>query len=362
MKHDKLYYVFLSALFMVIAILFRHDLGGPAAIVIAFVLMLRRIMKAQKSWVPLISYIVSGILAVLPVLIYFYLNSAIEIMIKDLILYPLNVFINYQGFPYPRLSTNNLPFYVFPGTLLFGVLTFFVFIKHKADSMTSFGVLLVSCIGIVFFNQVRVRSDVIHLLPLALTGILLAPVLLYKVPRELSLNKLQNRILWSLFIIVFGITLYKPFSYKYPYIPKKYFIETVSPDINRARHIKIEPNLKKTVAYVKNNTLKNQYIYVGATNHDKVIFNFPIVYFLAERNSATKYHELNPNLTKDIQEEIVSELKDRTVPLIVLTPGWRYEPNMSSVDSKIDLLDNYISANYELHKVFGGYEIWMKRN
>ena len=361
-EQDKIHYVILSALFIVLAILFRHDLGGPAAVVIALVLMLRRITGVEISWIPLISYIATGIIAGLSVLIYFYLNSAIKIMVDDLILYPINVFIKYQDFPYPLLSKNTLPFYVFPWITIFGVLTFLIFIKRKIDNTTAYGILLISCIGIVFFNQVRMRSDLIHLLPVALTGILLAPILLSTLPKGLSLSIWQNRIVWALFIIVFGITLYKPLSMKVPYLRISYVVKAVNPDIKRAKYLEIDPDLKKTVTYVKDNTSKNEYIYVGAKNHDKVIFNHPIVYFLAERNPATKYHELNPNLTKTIQEEIVNELKEKSVRLVVLTPGWRYEPNLSSIDLKIDLLDDYISTNFELKETYGIFEIWTKKS
>jgi len=362
MKQNKLYYVILSALSIVFAILFRHDLGGPVAIVIALVLMLKRIMRVEISWIPLISYIATGIIAGLPVLIYFYLNSAIEIMINDLILYPLNVFTKYQAFPYPFLSKNTLPFYVFPWVLLFGVLTFLIFVKRKVDNTAAYGILLISCIGIVFFNQVRIRSDLIHLLPVALTGILLAPILLYTFSKELSLSIWQNRVIWALFIVVFGITLYKPVIMKYPSLRRSYVVKAVNPDIKRAKYLEIYPDLKKTVTYVKDNTSKNEYIYVGAKNHDKVIFNHPIVYFLAERDPATRYHELNPNLTRTIQEEIVSELKEKFVRVVVLTPGWRYEPNLSSIDLKIDVLDNYIANNFELKETYGIFEIWMKKS
>lgn len=362
MKQDKLYYVVLSAISIVGAALFRHDQGGPAAVVIAFVLMLRKITGVQKSWKPLISYIASGVMAALPVLIYFFLNSALKYMLNDLILYPLTVFTEYQDFPYPLLSMNTLPFFVFPLVLLIGVVTFFVFIKQKIDDTTAFGILLISCIGIVFLNQVRVRSDLIHLLPSALTGILLAPVLLYTLSKGLSQSKWRNMLIWALFIIVFGITLYKPYSMKIPYIPMRYTLETVNPDIERAKYLKIDPDLKNVVTYIKNNTSKDEYLYVGVKNHDKVIFNHAIIYFLSERNPATKYHELNPNLIKTIQEEIVSELTKKFTRLVVLTPGWRYEPNLSSIDSKINLLDNYISSNFELKKVYGIYEIMIKKS
>jgi hypothetical protein len=140
-------------------------------------------------------------------------------------------------------------------------------------------------------------------------------------------------------------------------------MEVVNPDIERAKYLNIQPDLKNAVTYVKNITLKNEYIYVGVKNHDKVIFNLPIIYFLSERKSATKYHEFNSGLinTFQVQKEIIHELKDKYVRVIVLTPGWRFEPNLSSIDTKIDLLDDYILNNYELIKTYGIYEIWMKK-
>jgi hypothetical protein len=365
-KQNKLYFIIPISLFTVLAALFRHDLGGYVAIVIAFVLILRKITGAQKSWTPLILYIASGILAGLPVIIYFYLNSAIESMFNALILYPLNDFTNNMNLPYPLLSRDTLPFFVFPGILLLGVLAFLIFIKRKADDTAAYGILLISLIGIVFFNQVRIRSDIIHLLPVALTAILLAPILLHTLLRELSLSKWLNRMVWAMFIIVFGITLYKPFIINYPYqspLWRNYVVEVVNPDIERAKYLKINRHLKNAVAYIKNNTSKDEYIYVGVKNHDKLVINFPIVYFLAERNCATKYYGLDPKLTKAMQEEIINELKERSVRLVVLTTSeyWWFEPNLSSIDSGIDLLDNYIATNFELKETYGLFEIWIKK-
>ena len=46
-KQDKKYYIHLCAVSIVLAILFRHDLGGVAAIVITLVLIIRKLMKVQ---------------------------------------------------------------------------------------------------------------------------------------------------------------------------------------------------------------------------------------------------------------------------------------------------------------------------
>jgi len=325
--------------------------------------MVRRIIGVQ-SWTPVISYIASGIIAGLPFLIYFYHNSAIEFMINDLILWPAYVFPKYQSLPYPYLSRWNLPFYMFPLVLVTGAITSLIFIKRNKDNKPAYGILIISIIGIVFFNQVRVRSDMIHLLPVALTGILLSPVLFHTLSRMLSLNKRLYGLLFGFFIIFFGITLSKPINNIILSLPGSYTIETTNPDLERAKYAFISQDIKKVVAYIKRNTSQHDYIYIGVKNHDQFVFNDAIIYFLSERSCATKYHELNPGHTTTfkIQKEMIDELENKPARLVVLATRRRFEPNPSSIDSKIDLLDNYISEHYEHKETYGLYEIWMRKS
>lgn len=363
-KKQKNYYVVLSALSIVFAVLFRHDLGGYAAIVITIVLIIRRIMGVQ-SWTPLSLFIASGTMTVLPVIIYFFMNSAIGYMYNDLFQIPL-AFLKYQGLPYPSFSKWNLPFFMFPFVLVTGAITSIILIKRKSDDTTAYGVLLISFIGIFCLNQVRVRSDIIHLLPVALTGILLAPILLYTLPRELSLGTWLKNVLYVLFILVFSITLSRPIEIinRILSTTNGYIVKKVNPDIERARYTTLHsPDVKKVALYIKKNTSKDDYIYVGVKNHDQFVFNDIIIYFFADRNYASRYHALNPGVqtTLKVQTKMINEFKKNSPRIIVLgTRTWN-EPNPSSIDTRVDLLDNYISTNFELKKTFGVYEIWVKK-
>lgn len=363
MKEQKHYCVILSALSIVCAVLFRHDLGGYAAIVVTIVLIIRKLAGVQ-SWAPLISFIASGIIAGLSVMFYFYINSATEFMLNDLISIPM-AFLKYQILPYPSLSRYTLPFFVFPIVLIIGIATSVIQIKRKKDDTTAYVVLLISLIGIFFFNQVRVRSDIIHLLPVALSGILLAPILLYTLMKRLSLNIWMYRTIFVLFFIVFGVTLSKPVEVidRLLSTTNGYIVKHINSDIERANYLNINADIKDTVVYIKDNTSKNEKIYVGVKNHDQFVFNDVIIYFLAERNCISRYHVLNPGVhtTLQVQREVIDEFKKQSPRLVVLVPRSGSEPNLSNVDTHIDLLDNYINNNYELIKTFGIYEIWMKR-
>jgi len=364
MKEQKNYYVILSALFIVLAILFRHDLGGYAAIAITIVLISRSIARVQ-SWPPLILFIASGVLAGLPVIIYYFMNNALGYLYNDLILLPLSM-AEHQGFPYPSLSRWNLPFYVFPLVLLTGAVSSILFIIRKKNDMTAYAILLLSLIGISLFNQARWRSDMPHLIPVALTGILLAPVLLYTLIKRLSLNAWSSRIVFALFIIFFSITLYRPMALlkRRLSIPNDYIVKNVNPDFERVKHLSVRSDIRDTVAYIKKNTSKDDYIYVGVKNHDKFNFNEPIIYFLSERDSASRYYVLNTgyHTTSKVQEEMVNEFKKRPPIFALLLTRFRSEANLSSIDTKVDILDNYISSNYELKETYGLYEIWMIKN
>jgi len=363
MREKKNFWIVLSALSIVMAVLFRHDLGGYAAIVITIILLFRSIMGVQ-SWKPLILFVTGGIFAGLSVIGYFFINSAAGFMINDLIMIPV-AFLKYQAIPYPALSRWNLPFYIFPLILLAGAVTSIVMIKRKSDDTTAYAIMFISFIGIFCFNQVRVRSDTIHLLPVALTGILLAPVLIHTLSERLSLSTWQNRVVCVLFVIIFGATLSKPVEVikKLLLTTNGYIIENVNPGIGRAYHLKINADLKDAVTYIRNNTSENENIYVGVKNHDQFVFNDVVIYFLADRNSVTRYHTLNPGVhtTAKIQKELISELKNGSSRLVVLVARSRAEPNLSSVDTQVDLLDNYILNKYELTEKFGIYEIWMKK-
>jgi hypothetical protein len=133
--------------------------------------------------------------------------------------------------------------------------------------------------------------------------------------------------------------------------------------ILRAGYSKMSSDLQNVVAYIQNNTSETESLYVGVKNHDQFIINDIAVYFVAGRNYASKYHELVPGLTNTLrkQQEIVKELKDTSVKLIIMTQRYWYEPNDTRFDPGFDVLDDYISTNYDLKEKYGGYEVWMKK-
>ncbi len=363
MKEQKNYYLVLSAVLVVISILFRHDLGGFTAIVITIVLLLRRLVRVE-AWTPLVLFVVSGIVAALPVILYFVIYSDVEAVLNDLILIPMT-YLKHQTLFYPSLSRWNLPYYIFPAIIVIGTIVAIILIIQKKDDTKAYALLLISIVGVFCFDRIRMRPDKAHLLPVALTGILLAPILLDILLKELFITKWQKRVSFAVFVIIFGITLSKPIEVITMILSRSnyYIVNNFSPDFERAKYQYVSGDIKNVVSFINRNTSKDDYIYVGVKNHDKFVFNDILIYFLSERNYASRYHTLNPGVqtTRKVQNEMIAEFKRNRPRLVVLGSRTWNEPNLSGIDTNVDLLDNYISDNFELKKTYGPYEIWMNK-
>jgi len=97
-----------------------------------------------------------------------------------------------------------------------------------------------------------------------------------------------------------------------------------------------------------------------------IFANDIMFYFLSERDSVTKYHELHPGLatTRSIQNEIIRELIKQNVNYIVLwnNPEKVIEPNKSNESSGITDLDDFIHSHYQIMANFGPYAILNKKD
>ena len=117
------------------------------------------------------------------------------------------------------------------------------------------------------------------------------------------------------------------------------------------------------MAHVRSNTSESDAIYSGVVNHDKFVVSGVAVNFLTERPYVTRYHELHPGLTttRPVQEAIIAELEATPPAMVILaTHNWK-EPNLSSVDTGVDVLDRYIRSRYDFDERFGFFEVWVRK-
>lgn len=360
-KDDKLSLTY-SAMLITISSLFRHDLAGFTAITILTALLIRSILRGKKTWVFVGCYVASYLIIGLPIIVFVFINIDLKELVSQLILIPAEIMKKYRWLPYPNISFKNIVYFIFPLVLLAGFMISFLRIcKDKASDNFKYGIFVISLTGILFFNQLRVRSDIYHLLPVALNSIILIPILWW-----LFSDKITIELRWvknSIFIVILSIIFIIPIHEKLRSISKEYFQISKRSGLKRAGYSRIPDNLEKVVSYIQNNTTKNETIYVGVKNHDQFIVNYPAIYYLSARNYPTRFHQFDPGVSNTLsaQKHIVNELEISSTRKLILTQSYWYEPNDTRIDMKIDILDGYIKKYYEFEAEFGIFEVWNKK-
>jgi hypothetical protein len=101
-------------------------------------------------------------------------------------------------------------------------------------------------------------------------------------------------------------------------------------------------------------------VFVGSTRASRAYYGDASFYFLSDRLPGTRYDEIHPGLTEGaaVQQQIIDDLEHNAVKVVVVADlPESDEPNLSSVDSGVALLDDYLRVNF--HTVFqeGRYEV-----
>ncbi|MEN6553268.1 MAG: hypothetical protein ABFC34_10355 [Methanobacterium sp.] len=141
--------------------------------------------------------------------------------------------------------------------------------------------------------------------------------------------------------------------------------DNVKLDVERGEGIivgKNQEDLIKTVNYIQNNVPTEGKIFVGNVRHDRINANAEIIYFLANRQSATKYSDTHPGVvtTQPVQNEIINELEKNNVKYIVLYSGYENAKvyGKSNESSGVNDLDIFIKNHYHVVKIYGNYTIF----
>jgi hypothetical protein len=125
--------------------------------------------------------------------------------------------------------------------------------------------------------------------------------------------------------------------------------------IDRAGSIRIAPDQAAAIRYVRGES-----VYVGTTTHSRVSFNDALFAFLAGAPQPTRYDMWIPGQTNTapVQTEIVAALERNAVRYAVLfdAPPF-HEPNASSVDTGVKILDDYLNSHYRPARTFGRYRV-----
>ncbi|MCK9603514.1 MAG: hypothetical protein M0R66_04065, partial [Candidatus Omnitrophica bacterium] len=235
--------------------------------------------------------------------------------------------------------------------------------RDKIDDTRAWMRLFLLFVGLGLFNYTNIRTHLGSLLPTMIPAIILFICLLDDFLSRFT--KIRVIALTVFFMVSFILIFYSagPAFKRAEYLSADKIKSKL--DIARAEGFYDDSELAQSQAsairYIQANTGKSDKIFVGNLRHDRVVNSDVMFYFLAERNSATKYYELHPGLTntEKIQKEITGELTKSGVRYIILWSGSEdiSEPNESNKSSGITELDDYIRKNYKTDKIFGAYLI-----
>lgn len=295
-------------------------------------------------------------------------------LFDQLLGFQMNIYKDYRHLNYPlpftfigtfnQILQSNWLGFVFYFPIITFVLSIGSLVRINPKEYKTKWLLLFSLtlFGMFLFILAGNRADAEHLLPSLIISL---PILLVVI----SLYFYKNRKLILIFLL--SIIMIFPFLKKMKSMDEAYLTpHSVYIENYRTSGISLQypwgSDLEKSIEFVKENTKKDEKIFVSSGRHDMILHNDVAFYFLSDRKPATKYHELHPGIvtTEPIQNTIISELKRNNVKLIVkfIAINNFNEPNKSCISSGVYLLDNYINQNYSLVKKYGHFEIMKKKS
>ena len=123
---------------------------------------------------------------------------------------------------------------------------------------------------------------------------------------------------------------------------------------------------EKLVRYIQEKTAEEERIFVGNIRHDLIFTNDVMLYYLSERQSATKYHELESAImaNRAIQEAIISDIQKYRVRYVVLWKDDFPQPRPGGLSGKsngVFVLDNFIRKEFTPVTDYPSYTV-LKRN
>lgn len=224
-------------------------------------------------------------------------------------------------------------------------------------------------LGVLLFAQALNRYDSIHILPSSVIAFLLIAPLAQRFIESIrrgTLGSIRRSALRYALLTTLGMV-----ALLYFFLPAWMIFRSISgfspfgchSQVERAGCIYLNSDQEQAIQYIRARTADGEAIFVGNQRHDAILVNDIGFYFLADRPSATTYHELHPGVatTRPVQETILREIQAKHVTWIVLVGAPESnEANASASSSGVHALDAFIRSSYVPVAAYGDYEIWRR--
>lgn len=292
-------------------------------------------------------------------------------MFEQVFYFPTAILHSVRWMPYPSLIPGDFPpsndwlrFYAPLLTLAItlGVLIYIPVKKRAALTTPYFAIISLAIFGGLLFNQALSRYDIIHVTPASIIVLIVAAALIAHWVQ--AGNMTWGR--YPLYLLCLGlVALY--FTPSLRDILNN--MDTYAPwgcysHLEKVGCIALPQDQELAVQYIQTVTQPTDAIFVGNQKHDRIFVSDIGFYYLADRLSGSRYHELYPGVatTLPVQTEIVEELASKSIQWVVLVKIWdSNEPNGSALSSGVKYLDEYLRTQYVSQAEFGNYKILKKR-
>jgi hypothetical protein len=278
-----------------------------------------------------------------------------------------------RDLPYPELDwlPNNLPFYA--PFLIYLLSSVIAVIKLRSarqqpslDHSQAWGIIMVVSFGVFGFNQARVRSDEIHTVQFFLPALVLLPVLWRGATQP---RRWLSYVTASVGVVIAVMSIINPIDLYLQQLEMRAntnIARTLENTLPIARGVMVSPDHNFAVRRLQTLTQPGDKVYVGLSRHDRIFANDVMFYFLMERHSPTRHHELHPGLTntEPVQREMIADIERNNVKYVVLTDMFEgaEEPNDSALSTGVTLLDDYLKTHYQIMNTIGAYRIYVRRD
>ncbi len=295
------------------------------------------------------------------------LQSGWKDLYEQVFYFPIALLHNVRWLSYPPLIPRDwipdmdwlrfyFPLFTFAVTLVYLAISG---IKKRATlDLGYFAVISLLIFGGLLFNQALSRYDMIHVTPASVLTFLLAATLgtrIIPTPKLPWLRFPTYGLLICLTALYFPSALNEQLSTLDRTPPWGCYSE-----LPKASCTAVSPDQQSAVQYIQAHSAPGEAIFVGNQKHSSIFVSDIGFYYLANRPSASRYHELYPSVatTLPVQQFIANELESKKVRWLVLAKIWdSTEPNDSALDSGVVYLDEYIRMNYSETAEFGMYKI-----
>ena len=387
-------YAFCAGIIAGCAVLFRHDLGVLTVAAQAGVLLLAgcacgakgRVGRGEESVSADYAdgddgrrgygsralfgaglYLVGAGVVVLPVLILLLMAVPLSVLVDCLFVFPGKVYPLVRSLPYPMPGIQTLVFYFVPGIYILSAVRLGFDLCRRRCMLTdgsSLRTILFLALGVLFMGGVFVRPDVTHLFPVIFPAIVLLQGFLIAAGRESSeVRSHKALVLYAVVVGVVALTFLRPFIFQVTnLVSLRNGYGGVVMKTERASGVRIEKSrgsYDNLIKYIQDHVPQDSSVFFGNLRHDRISINDVMLYFLCDRKSVTRYHELHPGLatTLECQKEIVGEIKNDGTALVVLAGFYDEDPDEDIADNGSTLLDEFLKDNFVYVTNFGNYAV-----